>query len=183
VDNLLVKAFAGLAFLLVMLAVAIFLPAGSLHFWQAWLYLADFALCTLLVTLYLIRYDQQLLASRVQAGPIAETEKSQQIIQTLASLFFLAVYVVAGLDFRFGWSNVTPVMSLLADGFVALGFLIVFLVFRENSYTSGTIEVAENQQVEPRGLIASCAIQCTLARFSSCFLHHWRSAPGSHFHC
>ncbi|MCB0064614.1 MAG: isoprenylcysteine carboxylmethyltransferase family protein [Caldilineaceae bacterium] len=150
-DNLLVKAFAGLAFLLVMLAVAIFLPAGSLRFWQAWLYLADFALCTLLVTLYLIRYDQQLLASRVQAGPIAETEKSQQIIQSLASLFFLAVYVVAGLDFRFGWSNVTPVMSLLADGFVALGFLIVFLVFRENSYTSGTIEVAENQQVVTTG--------------------------------
>ncbi|MCB0111863.1 MAG: Uma2 family endonuclease [Caldilineaceae bacterium] len=58
---------------------------------------------------------------------------------------------IAGLDFRFYWSAIAPVVSLFADGFVALGFFFVFLVFRENSYTSATIEVAENQQVITTG--------------------------------
>jgi protein-S-isoprenylcysteine O-methyltransferase Ste14 len=92
-----------------------------------------------------------LLASRVQAGPTAETQRSQQVIQSLASLFFIAIFVVAGLDFRFHWSHTPPVLSLVSDGFVALGFFIVFLVFRENTYTSAVIEVAEEQKVISSG--------------------------------
>ncbi|HMN27963.1 MAG TPA: hypothetical protein PKE45_07390, partial [Caldilineaceae bacterium] len=117
-DRLIVKTILGFAFLLLVLALALFLPAGSLGFWQAWLYLAVFAACTLLITAYLAKNDRELLAGRVQAGPIAETQKSQQVIQSLASLFFIALYIVAGLDFRFGWSHVPAVVSLLADGVV-----------------------------------------------------------------
>ncbi len=148
---LIAKSFAGLLFLDVCLALALFLPAGSLAFWQAWVFLAVWTVCVLLITAYLIKYDPRLLASRVQAGPVAETQKSQQIIQSFAALFFLALFVVAGLDFRFHWSSVPPVVSLVADALVALGFFIVFLVFRENSYTSATIEVASEQQVISSG--------------------------------
>ncbi|MBV9787459.1 MAG: isoprenylcysteine carboxylmethyltransferase family protein [Chloroflexi bacterium] len=150
-SNLIVKALLGLAFLLLVLGLALFLSAGALSFWQAWVYLAVFALCTLLITLYLMRYDQKLLASRVQAGPIAETQKSQQIIQGLASLFFIGLFIIPGLDFRFHWSSVASALSLLADVVVALGFYIVFLVFKENSYTSSTIEVADEQTVVTSG--------------------------------
>jgi protein-S-isoprenylcysteine O-methyltransferase Ste14 len=149
--NLLPKAFLGLAFLLVILALALFIPARSLAFWQAWVYLGVFGVSTLLVTLYLIRNDRELLARRVKGGPTAEAQKNQQIIQGFASLFFIALYVVAGLDYRFGWSNVPPVVSLIADGFVALGFYIVFRVFRENTYTSATIEVSDEQKVISSG--------------------------------
>ncbi len=149
--NLILKSVAGLAFLLLVLGLALFLSAGSLSFWQAWVYLAVFGACTLLITLYLMRYDQRLLASRVQAGPVAETQKSQQVIQSLASLAFIGLFIVAGLDRRFGWSNVPPVVSLLADAVVALGFWVVFRVFRENSYTSATIEVADEQRVITTG--------------------------------
>jgi protein-S-isoprenylcysteine O-methyltransferase Ste14 len=150
-DNLSVKTVLGFAFLMLVLALALFLPAGSLTFWQAWVYLTVFAICTTLITIYLFRYDQELLARRVQAGPTAETQKSQQIIQSLASIFFIALFIVPGLDFRFHWSNVPPVVSIISDAIVALGFYIVFLVFKENTYTSATIEVAEAQKVISSG--------------------------------
>jgi protein-S-isoprenylcysteine O-methyltransferase Ste14 len=149
--NLIVRTILGFAFLMLVLALALFIPAGSLSFWQAWVYLAVFAVCTILITAYLIKYDRELLAGRVQAGPVAETQRSQQIIQGLASLFFIGLFIVPGLDFRFGWSNVPTVLSLIADGFVALGFYIVFLVFRENSYTRATIEVSAGQKVITSG--------------------------------
>lgn len=150
-SNLLVKTILGFAFLMLVLAIALFVPAGSLDFWQAWVYLAVFALCTILITLYLIRYDRELLAGRVQAGPVAETRKSQQIIQSLASLFFVGLFVVPALDYRFHWSQVPPLISWIADGLVALGFFVVFLVFRENSFTRATIAVSADQKVTTTG--------------------------------
>ena len=150
-SNLIVKTIAGFAFLMLVLALALFIPAGSLSFWQAWVYLAVWAVCVILITGYLIKNDQALLAGRVQAGPVAETQKSQKIIQSLASVCFIGLFIVPGLDFRFGWSNVSPLVSLIADGFVALGFFIVFLTFRENSYTRATIEVSSEQKVVTTG--------------------------------
>ena len=150
-NNLIVKTISGFAFLMLVLAIALFLPAGSFSFWQAWVYLAVFAGCTILITIYLVNNDRELLAGRVQAGPVAETQKTQQIIQSLASLFFVSLFVVPALDFRFGWSNVPPVVSLISDGLVALGFYFVFLVFRENSYTRATIEVSSGQKVITTG--------------------------------
>jgi len=150
-NNLLAITVAGFFFLMLMLALALFIPAGSLSFWQAWVYLAVWAVCVILITAYLIKNDQALLAGRVQAGPVAEPLKSQKIIQSLASLFFIGLFIVPGLDFRFCWSNMPPIVSLIADGFVALGFYIVFLVFKENSYTRATIEVSDEQKVVTSG--------------------------------
>src|SRR3954464_2352684 len=148
---LIARAILGFLFLMLVLALALFLPAGSLRFWQAWVYLGVFALCTTLITIYLAKHDPTLLADRVRAGPVAEGEKSQRIIQSLASLFFVGLFIVPGFDYRYGWSNVPGSLSLLADALVALGFFFVFLVFRENSYTSGTIQVSEGQKVVTTG--------------------------------
>ncbi len=150
-NNLIVKSILGFLFLVLVLALALFLSAGSWHFWQAWVWLGVFSVCVILITLYLARYDPRLLASRVQAGPIAETQKSQQIIQSFAGLFFLGVFIVPGLDFRFHWSHVPAALSFIADGVVALGLFIVFLVFRENTYTSATVEVTQEQKVISSG--------------------------------
>lgn len=149
--NLIVKSFLGLLFLDLVLALALFLSAGSLAFWQAWVFLAVWTVCVLLITLYLIKYDQKLLTSRVQAGPVAETQKVQQVIQGFASLFFIGIFIVAGLNFRYHWPVVPSVLSWISNGFVVLGFLIVFLTFKENSYTSAVIEVAEQQKVVTSG--------------------------------
>ncbi len=150
-NNLYLKTVMGFAFLMLVLALALFLSAGSLSFWQAWVYLAVFAVCTILITLYLMGNDQELLAGRVQAGPVAETQRSQQVLQSLASLCFLALFIVPGMDFRFHWSFVPPALSWIAEALVALGFYMVFLVFKENSYTRATIQVSAGQQVVSTG--------------------------------
>lgn len=145
------KAIGGFLFLMLALALALLLSAGSWRFWQAWGYLAVTAMCTILITAYLAKYDPILLASRVKGGPTAERQRSQQIIQGLAGIFYFGLFVVAGLDFRFHWSAVPPLLSVLADGFIVVGNFIVYRVFKENSYTSATIEVAEEQTVITTG--------------------------------
>ncbi len=121
--SLILKAILGLAFLMLVLAAALFVSAGSLTFWQAWVYLAVFLVCTLFITAYLVKYDPKLLGRRVKAGPVAERQKSQQLIQSLASLFFVGLFLVSGLDYRFHWSVVPSAVSLISDCFVVLGFL------------------------------------------------------------
>ncbi|MFY0578128.1 methyltransferase family protein [Cystobacter fuscus] len=150
-SNPIARALIGFVTLMLILALCLFLPAGSFGFWRAWVYLAVFATCDLFITAYLIKYDPKLLASRVRAGPTAETQKTQKLIIGLANLFFILLFIVPGLDFRFHWSDVPRAVSWLSDGFVALGFFIVFLVFRTNSYASATIEVANEQTVITTG--------------------------------
>jgi protein-S-isoprenylcysteine O-methyltransferase Ste14 len=95
--------------------------------------------------------DPALLERRLRAGAGAETEKSQKIIQAVANVAFLALIIVPGLDHRFGWSHLPVSVVLTGDGLVVLGLFIVFLVFRENTYTSGIIEVAADQRVISTG--------------------------------
>lgn len=99
------------------------------------------------ITIYLFKNDPKLLERRVNAGSTAEKEKSQKIIQAMASVCFCSIYIIAGFDYRFHWSSVSIYISLLANIFVILGFFIVFLVFKENSYTSAIIEVDKDQKV------------------------------------
>src|SRR5512144_3202634 len=113
-SNLIVKTILGFLALVLTLALALFVSAGSLRFWQAWVYLAVFSVCVILITLYLAKYDPRLLASRVQAGPTAETQRNQQVIQSLASLFFITLFIVPGLDFRFHWSKMPAILSWIA---------------------------------------------------------------------
>jgi protein-S-isoprenylcysteine O-methyltransferase Ste14 len=149
--KLVAGAIAGMLFLFVALAAAIFLSAGTLDYWQAWLFLVVFFGCTLLITAYLFVKDKRLLEARVRGGPAAEKQKKQQAIQSLASLAFLGIFIAAGLDHRFGWSSIPAWLSVLAAALVAIGMFSVFLVFRENTFTSATIEVAEKQRVVDTG--------------------------------
>lgn len=150
-NNLLLRSLAGLLFLLAILALCLFLSAGSLAYWQAWVFLAVFGVCVAAVTIYLFRYDQGLLGRRVEAGPGAEVDPTQKVIQGAASLFFILLFIIPGFDYRFHWSRVPLAAVILSDAMVALGLFIVFLVFRENSFTSATVRVAAEQKVVSSG--------------------------------
>jgi protein-S-isoprenylcysteine O-methyltransferase Ste14 len=139
------KAFAGLLNIICTLAVLLFLPARTFNYWQAWVFLAVFSAPVLGITLYLMRRDPKLLERRVKAGPGAEKEKSQKIIQLFAMMAFIAVILLPAIDHRFAWSKVPVSVTAIGDILVALGLLIVFLVFRENTFTSGIIEVGAEQ--------------------------------------
>jgi protein-S-isoprenylcysteine O-methyltransferase Ste14 len=149
--SLAARTILGFVALLLALGCALFLPAGTVDYWQAWVYLLVFGGSAAAITLYLWNRDLALLQRRVSGGPTAERERSQQVIQLVASVAFVGLYVVAGFDRRFGWSDVPIVVSLAADVVVLLGFLIIFFVFRENTYTSATIEVAADQAVISSG--------------------------------
>ena len=145
------KAFGGLIFLVIAVAILLFLPAWTIYWWQAWVFLAVFSISVLLVTIYLMKNDPKLLERRVKAGPGAEKEKSQKTIQFIAQFAFMAVIILPAIDHRFGWSLVPLNIIILGDILVALGLLAVFFVFKENSYTSATIEVGPEQKLISTG--------------------------------
>ncbi len=144
-------SLAGLAFLHAVLAAALFGAAGTARWWQAWAYLAVFLAATLAITLHFLSRDPALIRRRLAAGPIAERRPVQQAAQAVASVCFVALFVVSGLGRRHGWAPVPAAVSLAADALAAAGFGIVFLVFRENSHTSATIEVTAGQRVVRTG--------------------------------
>ncbi len=144
-------AALGFAQLVVVMGLLLFAPAGTLRWVEGWAFLAVFFGSSLAITIYLARKDPALLRRRTQAGPLAEKERSQKIIQGLAGISFLATIAVPSLDHRYGWSRVPLAVVIAGDALVALGFLIVFLVFRANTFTSSVIEVATEQRVIDNG--------------------------------
>jgi protein-S-isoprenylcysteine O-methyltransferase Ste14 len=146
------KTFVGLLFLLLVMAALLFLAAWTLGYWQAWAFLAVFGASALAITLYLMKKDPKLLERRVHGGPTAEKETNQKIIQTITSIGFAAILVVSALDHRFAWTPIPLYISLAGDALVALGFLIIFFVYKENTFASATIELAPEQKVISTGL-------------------------------
>jgi len=145
------RAFAGLLFLLVVLAVLLFLPASPDHFWQAWVFLAVFFIPSLAITVYLMKKDPDLLARRMSGGPTAEKEPAQKIIMLLVSVGFIALIVIPALDHRFGWSSMPVSIALAGNGLVLLGWLGIFFVFQANTYAAATIQLAPGQTIISTG--------------------------------
>lgn len=145
------KAWLGLVFLAMAMGLLLFLPAGTACYWQAWGFLAAFFGPSVLITRYLMKNDPALLARRMSGGPTAEKEKSQKVIMLFTSIGFIALLVVPALDYRFGWSRVPLPIVIAGDALVALGFYLIFLVYKENTFTSATIEVAHDQRVISTG--------------------------------
>ena len=149
--SLAAKAWFALVVLAVMMGLLIFVSAGSVHYWQAWLYLSIFTGASVLTTLYLLKKDPALLKRRMSGGPTAEKRTTQRIIMLFTSAGFIALLVVPALDHRFGWSYVPIGVVVAGDALVAIGFYFIFLVYRENTFTSATIDVVENQTVISTG--------------------------------
>ena len=145
------KAFVGLLLLLLAMAALLFIPAGTLHYWQAWTFLTVYFSSSLVISLYLLKEDPALLQRRMRGGPTAEKEPVQKIIMSFVSLAFIALLVVPALDHRLSWSRMSAAGALAGDVMVLLGWLGIFLVFRENSFGSATIELAPGQTVVSTG--------------------------------
>ena len=133
------------------MGAVLFGVAGTFEYEQGWAFLSDFAATGLAICLYLIRTDPQLLERRLKAGPGAEKEFVQKITMSLASVGFVALLAASALDYRMHPSNVPIAVALLGDVVIVAGLAIVWRVFRENSFSSATIEVAAGQQVVSTG--------------------------------
>jgi protein-S-isoprenylcysteine O-methyltransferase Ste14 len=146
------QAIIGFATLAILLWIALFVPAWTLNYWQAWVFWLVFVISTLAISTYFMQKDLTLVASRLKVGAAAEQERTQRLTQAFISIFFILLILVPALDHRYKWSTVLPALSLVGDAFVGLGLLIIFLVFKENTYTSVLVEVKEGQKVISTGL-------------------------------
>ncbi len=150
-NDLYFRAVRSSVFGFLVMAALLFVPAGTLDYLQAFVFIASFVGASAAITVYLAIRDPKLLERRMHAGPTAEKQTSQKIIMVFAVLGFIALLVVPALDRRFMWSPVPPYVSVTGDLLVALGFLLVYFVIRENSYAASTIQVAEGQTVVSTG--------------------------------
>jgi protein-S-isoprenylcysteine O-methyltransferase Ste14 len=130
----------------------LFLPAGTFHYWQAWVFLAVFTAVSLFPTVYLLRKDPAIVERRMRAGPRAETRPAQKAIVVGIMLLFHLLLVFSALDHRFGWSPVPPAISLIGDALVAIGLGIALFTVIENSYAAANVSVEESQKLVSTGL-------------------------------
>ena len=149
---MILKSFSGLIFLLCVMGAALFVPYGSFNYNLAWLYLIVFTVSVVWITVYLFLFDKHLLRSRLAAGPVAETRTIQKVIQSVASIAFIGIFLLSAFDYKNNWSNVPLEFSYVANLFCALAFVLLFYVFKQNTFLSATIEVQEKQQVVSTGL-------------------------------
>ena len=142
---------AVLKFLLgvVLIAALLLLPAGTWHYRNAWLLMGLLFIPMFIAGLVMMKKNPSLLRSRLDAR---EKEREQQLVVKLSGLMFLFGFIVAGLDFRFGWSQLPRWVIMAASILFLLAYALYAEVLRENTYLSRTIEVQENQQVIDTGL-------------------------------
>lgn len=138
------RFFAGIP----LLGLFFFLPAGTLNYWEAWLYLVVLFTPIFFVMQYLLQHDPALLERRMR---MREQAGEQSLIVKLSFVYFIVTFLLPGFDKRFGWSDTPVWLVLVADLIVLAGYFVVFLVFRENSYASRTVEVDEDQEVIDTG--------------------------------
>lgn len=132
--------------------VLLFAPAGTLDYWQGWLFLGVFAVVSLVPTLYLGRIDPATVDRRMHAGPTAETRTVQKLVVVGIIVCFTGILVLSGIDHRFGWSGVPAALSLLGAAMMAVGLGGAMLVVVQNRYAAATITVEDGQPLVTSGL-------------------------------
>lgn len=147
-----VRLTASTVFGIVATGLILFLPAGTLHYWQGWAFLAVFTAASLGPSIYLSRTNPAALQRRMHAGPRAEPRLAQKFIITGSFGLLFALMAFSALDHRMGWSTVPAWLCLLGDVLVAAGLSIAMLVIIENSYAAATVTVEAGQRVATGGL-------------------------------
>ncbi|HHF7373076.1 methyltransferase family protein [Legionella bozemanae] len=136
---------------LVMLAL-LFLSAGTLDYWQGWIYMVVFIIASTAYSVYLAKYDPALLKRRTEVGISYEKELAQKIIIFCLYVSCIVLIVLAPLDVRLGWSSVPWYVSIIGDALVVFSFYIFYLVAKVNTYAAANISVEKEQKVITTGL-------------------------------
>jgi len=138
-----------------MMCLAIFLPAGTVYYPEAWCYLVIFFTGVISISIYIFRNDKALLQNRLKGGATAEKRSLQKLVQAVASLGFVGLYIIAAFDHRFHWSHVPQWVVIAPDLVLLFTMLLFFIVFKKNSYLSAVIEVQGQKIIDngPYGVV------------------------------
>ena len=143
--NALTKYLCGV----LLLGILLFVPAGTLLYYRAWLFMGLLFIPMLILGIVLYLKAPELLQKRLNSK---ETGNDQKLVVLTAALLFIAVFVLAGLDFKHGWSRLPEWLVAAAAVIQLLSYGLYGEVMRENAYLSRTIEVQEGQEVIDTGL-------------------------------
>jgi len=146
--QLLIKVLIRFVLVIILIGLILFLPAGSIKFWEAWAYMGILFTPMIFVLIYLLKKDPELLERRMK---IKEKEEPQKVFVKLSILVFFIAFIIPGFDYRFEWSEVPFIVIIIADLFIFIGYLLFFLVLKENTYASRIIEVEKGQKVISTG--------------------------------
>lgn len=132
-----------------LIALLLFLSAGTLSYVNGWILLIALGIPMLLFSVYLLLADPDTLARRLKSK---EPDKSQRLVIAVSGLIFVATFLLAGLDFRWGWSQMPFSVTLVAVALLLLGYGMFITVILQNAYASRVVEVMENQKLITGGL-------------------------------
>jgi protein-S-isoprenylcysteine O-methyltransferase Ste14 len=147
--KLALSALIKFTFGLALVGALLFLPAGSLAFFNAWLFIGLLFVPMLILGIVLLVKSPDLLKKRLDAK---EKQNAQKGVVAISALLFLVGFIVAGLDFRFGWSHMPAWAVAVASAILLISYALYCEVMRENVYLSSTIEVQNGQKVVDTGL-------------------------------
>lgn len=143
------QALMKFLFGLVIVFLLLFLPAGSVDYFNGWLFIALLFIPMFIAGIIMFLKSPELLKKRLNAK---EEEKEQKIVILISGIMFLLAFILAGLNFRFGWFQLPQTVIIIASIIFILSYIMYAEVLRENIYLSRTIEVSENQKVIDTGL-------------------------------
>ena len=148
-NELVKKTVVGFIRLIFGLGIMLFVPAWTFDYWQAWIYLFIFGISVLLIYIYLYKGDSKLLERRLNR---MEKKNSQKRIQFFIYILYVCLFILSSFDHRFFWSNVPFSVVIAGDVLVSLGYFIIFIVLKENTYASATIELTPDHKVISTGV-------------------------------
>lgn len=148
-SGLIISGLCKLLFGIALVGLLLFLPAGTWQYWQAWVFIAVLFIPMLIMGVMLLVKSPELLAKRLNNK---EEEATQKHVVALSGLMFVGGFVVCGLDYRWGWSDMPWWIVGMAAVLFLLGYAMYAEVMRENAYLSRTIEVQDNQKLIDTGL-------------------------------
>ena len=148
-SKLVFQAISKLLLGIVFIAALLFIPAGSLKYFQAWLFMGILFVPMLAAGVIMMLKSPGLLKKRLNNK---EEQTEQKLVIALSAVMFLAAFILAGLSFRFSWFMLPTWASYIACAVFLFAYALYFEVLKENEYLSRTVEVQENQKVVDTGL-------------------------------
>lgn len=143
------QALTKFLFGLIIIALLLFIPAGTLNYPNAWLFLALLFIPMFVAGIVMYIKSPELLERRLNAK---EEENEQKTVLLASALMFALAFIIAGLNFRFGWFKLSSIVVVIASVIFLVSYAMYAEVLRENMYLSRTVEVSENQNVVDSGL-------------------------------
>ena len=148
-SNLFIQAIKKFVLGLIIVGALLFIPAGTLNYPNAWLFISLLFIPMFIVGIILMFKDPDLLRKRLNAD---EKESEQKLVLLVSGVMFISAFIIAGLNFRFNWNHLPQVIVTIASIAFMLAYAMYGEVLRENKYLARTVEVEENQEVIDTGL-------------------------------